>query len=255
MRTRFVQSRVTAGHRGDNGDQGIIFSNNVFPPFDLWEDSYGLIHHDGQKHTHMHTHEHACTFHAHTMCGSGVPLQLGPYDYRPFHFIFMSKLPRMGYTHTHTHIINIPFTHTHTHFHYAAIHSATALYTQAPGAPGERKGSANKLSPGPELRFQPSVHRGWEAMGTWSARGPVSIRSSGSTQWGPACRQHCWQIYTQKSLWMGRRLVHTFTRVNTHTHRIKNRAVCGCPQCQCLMITSLCVHIAQQTAVLMPTRK
>lgn len=157
--------------------------------------------------------------------------------------------------HTHTHYKHPLYSHTHTHFHYAAIHSATALYTQAPGAPGERKGSANKLSPGPELRFQPSVHRGWEAMGTWSARGPVSIRSSGSTQWGPACRQHCWQIYTQKSLWMGRRLVHTFTRVNTHTHRIKNRAVCGCPQCQCLMITSLCVHIAQQTAVLMPTRK
>lgn len=64
------------------------------------------------------------------------------------------------------------------------------LWVGAPGAPGERKGSANKLSPGPGLRFQPSVRCGWGAMGTRSARGPVSIRSSGSTQWGPACRQH-----------------------------------------------------------------
>lgn len=162
--------------------------------------------------THMNTHAHFMP----TQCVAvGFPCSLDPMiTGRSTLF----SCPSYHAWATHTHYKHPLYSHTHTHFHYAAIHSAAALYTQAPGAPGERKGSANKLSPGPELRFQPSVHRGWEAMGTWSARGPVSIRSSGSTQWGPACRQHCWQIYTQKSLWMGRRLVHTFTRVNTHTH-------------------------------------
>lgn len=160
--------------------------------------------------THMNTHAHFMP----TQCVAvGFPCSLDPMI-TGRSTLFSCPSYHAWATHTH---YKIPL-YTHTHFHYAAIHSAAALYTQAPGAPGERKGSANKLSPGPELRFQPSVHRGWEAMGTWSARGPVSIRSSGSTQWGPACRQHCWQIYTQKSLWMGRRLVHTFTRVNTHTH-------------------------------------
>jgi len=160
-------------------------------------------------------------------------LQLWPHDYLFFHHRFYNVSHARTHTHTrahththaraHTHINNPPWTspchNQHTHLRCAAIRLAPSPWARAPGAPGEWKGSANKLSPGPGLRFQPSVRRGWGAMGTRSARGPVSIRSSGSTQWGPACRQHRWQTPTQKGLWMGRRLMHTHTHTHTHTHK------------------------------------
>lgn len=215
MRTRFVQSRVTAGHRGDNGDQGIIFSNNVFPPFDLWEDSYGLIHHDGQKHTHMHTHEHACTFHAHTMCGSGVPLQLGPYDYRPFHFIFMSKLPRMGYTHTH--IINIPFTHTHTLPLRCHPFSHCPVHTSSRSTRGE-KGECKQTLPrsrAPVSAFRPSWLGGH---GNMKRQGPCVNKE----QWFNTMRA-CLQttlltdIHTKEPVNGKEACAHIHAREHTHT--------------------------------------
>lgn len=157
--------------------------------------------------------------------------------------------------HTHTHIINIPFTHTHTLPLRCHPFSHCPVHTSSRSTRGE-KGECKQTLPrsrAPVSAFRPSWLGGH---GNMKRQGPCVNKE----QWFNTMRA-CLQttlltdIHTKEPVNGKEACAHIHAREHTHIHRIKNRAVCGCPQCQCLMITSLCVHIAQQTAVLMPTRK